>query len=99
MMYADRTEVKMGDRVWTSSGCTAIVVVSADTNEFDPGFSTDDWADLKTGIFITTETGAHCAAPIVSWSTHQSARCGVHWVVKFTHAGDRGSCSKRFPSP
>jgi hypothetical protein len=36
MKYADGTEVRLGERVRISTGDTGIVVVSIDTNEFDP---------------------------------------------------------------
>jgi hypothetical protein len=58
MKYADGTEVKLGERVRVSSGYAGIVVASMDTNEFDRGCSAEDWADLKTGILILTDTGA-----------------------------------------
>jgi hypothetical protein len=58
MKYADGTEVRLGERVRISSGYSGIVVASIDTNEFDPGCSAEDWADLKTGILILTDTGA-----------------------------------------
>jgi hypothetical protein len=58
MKYADGTEVKLGERVRVSSGYTGIVVASMDTNEFDSECYAEDWADLKTGILILTDTGA-----------------------------------------
>ena len=68
MKYADGTEVRIGERVRISSGYTAIVVVSIDTNECEPGFLTDDWADLKSGILILSDTGAlaHLKDPLDS---------------------------------
>ena len=58
MKYADGTEVRLGERVRIGNGDIGLVVVSIDTNEFDPQFSAEDWADLKTGVLIVTETGA-----------------------------------------
>ena len=58
MKYSDGTEVRLGERVRIANGDTGFVVVSIDTNEFDPRFSAKDWADLKAGILIVTDTGA-----------------------------------------
>ncbi|HME37680.1 MAG TPA: hypothetical protein VKG63_01860 [Steroidobacteraceae bacterium] len=59
MKYSDGTDVRLGQRVRIgTNGDTGFVVVSIDTNEFDPRFCAEDWADLKAGILIVTDTGA-----------------------------------------
>ena len=58
LQYADGTEVRLGERVRVGRGYTGIVVASMDTNEFDSAIPAEDWADLKSGILILTDTGA-----------------------------------------
>ena len=58
MKYADGTEARLGDRVRIRNGDTGVIVISVDTDEFNPEYPKDEWGDLKSGVLVRTDKGA-----------------------------------------
>jgi hypothetical protein len=58
MKYADGFDISLGDRVQVSNGDVGSVVASVDSDEYNPEYPKENWAELKTGILVLTDRGA-----------------------------------------
>jgi len=58
MKYASGDQVKLGDRIRISNGEMAVVVISADSGEYDESFPKEEWKDIRDGILVKTDSGA-----------------------------------------
>jgi len=58
MRYTSGLEVRLGDRIRFSNGDIAIVVLSADTEEYAAEFPKAEWLSIKRGVLVRTEAGA-----------------------------------------
>jgi hypothetical protein len=56
MNYPDGEKIKVGDTLKLWDGCLGVVVCSIEDGEFSDNFSEDDWAYLKEGILIKTDS-------------------------------------------
>jgi hypothetical protein len=57
MRYSDGRPVALGDRFKLWDGQYGTVVCSIDTREFSQEYPKSDWAYLKSGIIVKTDTG------------------------------------------
>ena len=57
MKYANGRSIAVGDRVKLWSNQRGTVVCSLDTNEFTSEYPEIEWAYLKSGIVVKTDSG------------------------------------------
>ena len=58
MRYSDGKDARLGDRVRLPGGDTGTIVFSIDTDEYGEEFPKNEWAYLKKGVMVKTNTGA-----------------------------------------
>lgn len=57
MNYANGRQIAVGDRVKLWRGRRGVVVCSIDTGEYTKEYPEADWAYLKAGIMVKTDSG------------------------------------------
>ena len=57
LLYADGTEIKMGQKLLTKNGAFGVVVCCIGSNEFSEGYPKKHWDYLKDGVLVEYTDG------------------------------------------